>query len=241
MTRGYPPTSSSPTLPGPRNGQLLVAAGVQARKFDFGADFNAPRVVAPPEPKRVFTAEEVEAARAEGLAEGRRAAGALAETQAAAALADITRAVRQAMGALSDVAHGHKADAARLALACGRAIADAALDAFPTAPLEAAISALAREVEAQPRLIVRTTPAHLDHVQAAMARAAEAAGFAGQVTVRADPALTPAAFSLDWGEGRAAFDPAEAAVRVQAACEAALAAERLHAPPLAIDPEADIP
>ena len=47
---------------------------------------------------------------------------------------------------------------------------------------------------------------------------------------------TRAAFLFDWGEGRAAFDPAAAAGRVAAALEAALAAEGLHAevhlPPL---------
>jgi flagellar assembly protein FliH len=44
--------------------------------------------------------------------------------------------------------------------------------------------------------------------------------------------MLPAAFVLDWGDGKAAFDPQDAALRVAAALDAALAAEGLHAEPL---------
>ena len=50
----------------------------------------------------------------------------------------------------------------------------------------------------------------------------------GQIVARADPDLPRAAFTLDWGDGRAAFDPEAAAARVAAALDAALAAEGLH-------------
>ena len=58
------------------------------------------------------------------------------------------------------------------------------------------------------------------------------------VVVKADPSLPPAAFSFDWGEGRAAFDPAAASARVEAALETALAAEGLHAEPIVLSAEA---
>ena len=45
-------------------------------------------------------------------------------------------------------------------------------------------------------------------------------------------ALPMAAFVLDWGDGRAAFDPEQAAARVAEALSTALAAEGLHAEPL---------
>jgi flagellar assembly protein FliH len=44
--------------------------------------------------------------------------------------------------------------------------------------------------------------------------------------------MGPCAFTLDFGDGQAAFDPAEAARRVTEALESALAAEGLHAEPL---------
>jgi flagellar assembly protein FliH len=69
-------------------------------------------------------------------------------------------------------------------------------------------------------------------MQEAVEGAARAIGFSGQITARADPALSPAAFVLDWGDGRCAFDPVAAAERVSQAVDAALAAEGLHAEPL---------
>lgn len=189
--------------------------------------------------KRSWTSEEVEQIRAVAFAEGERSAIAQAEGQAADALADIARAARSAMSALAGVAHEHRVGSANLALAAARSIADAALERFPDAPVAAALESLAREVEAQPRLTVRVAAGLEGRVQAALDQTAEAIGFTGQITARADAALPPAAFVLDWGDGKAAFDPQAAAERVAAALDAALAAEGLHAEPLIPANEAD--
>jgi flagellar assembly protein FliH len=207
------------------------------RKFTFDTVFDGDRVITPPKPKTAFTAQEVEQARAQGFTEGQRTVVAKAEADAAAALAETVRAIRGAMTALSALAHEHRAGSARLALAAGRRIADAALDRFPEAPATAALDALAREVEAQPRLTVRTSPARLNRLEAALTQASEAAGFPGRLVVKTDPSLAGAAFTFDWGEGRAAFDPAAAAERIAVALEEALAAEGLHAEPLPIPTE----
>ena len=122
--------------------------------------------------------------------------------------------------------------AERLEGACGRAIADAALDQFPQAPTQAALVALAREVEASPKLTVRVAPNLVERTQAALETTAHAIGYPGQILARADAHFPPAAFLLDWGDGRAAFNPADAAARVTKALEAAIAAEGLHAEPL---------
>jgi flagellar assembly protein FliH len=196
--------------------------------------FDGDRVITPPKPKTAFTAQEVEQARAQGFAEGQRTSIARAEADAAAALAETVHAIRQAMTALSALAHDHRVGSARLAMAAGRRIADAALDRFPEAPAVAALDALSREVEAQPRLTVRTSPARLSRLEAALAQATEAAGFAGRLVVKTDPALAGAAFTFDWGEGRAAFDPDAAAERIALALDEALSAEGLHAEPLPI-------
>jgi len=50
--------------------------------------------------------------------------------------------------------------------------------------------------------------------------------------VRGVPGRTGAAFTLDFGDGAAAFDPEQASARVAAALDAALAADGLHAEPL---------
>lgn len=191
-----------------------------------GVAYQAPKV------KRSFTPEEVEAAKAEAFAQGERSAVARAEQAAANALNGIAGAVQEAFTTLTAVAHEHRAGSAMLALAAARKIADAALERFPEAPASAALVALAREVEAQPRISVRVSADLVERTQAALDETAHAIGYPGQIVARADGDMPPAAFSFDWGEGRAAFNPDDAAQRVAEALEAAIAAEGLHAEPL---------
>ncbi|WP_297515820.1 flagellar assembly protein FliH [uncultured Caulobacter sp.] len=204
------------------------------RKFAFDTVFDDRGGVAyaPPKVKKSFTIEELEAARAQAYQEGERSAVARAEQEAAHALGEVAHAIQQAFETLTHVAHQHREGSAMLALACARKIADAALTHFPEAPVTAALEALAREVEAQPRIFVRVSPELEERTQQALEQVAERIGHQGQIVARADGAMAPAAFTFDWGEGRAAFDPDGAAQRVAEALEAAIAAEGLHAEPL---------
>jgi flagellar assembly protein FliH len=200
------------------------------RKFSFDTVFeDNGRVITPPRPKKTFTPEEVEAIRKECFAQGERSAVAVAQQAQAVALQQIAAAAQGALGGLGVVAHEHRAGSARLAMAAARKIADAALDRFPEAPVAAALDALAREVEAVPKLVVRCAAAQVDGVKQALETAAHNAGYPGQIVVRADPALPLAAFVLDWGDGSAAFDPDAAAIRVAQVLDEALAAEGFHA------------
>lgn len=204
------------------------------RKFTFDTVFNeAGGITAQPPPvKRVFLPDEVEKIRRDAYAEGERSGMVRNEEAQTAALNEITAATRAAFGALTQVAHGHRAASAELALAAARTIAGAALDEFPEAPAAAALQALAREVEATPRLMVRTAPDMVGRIQASLDRVAQSLGLAGQIVARGDANLSPAAFVLDWGDGKASFDPDEASERVAAALRNAIAAEGLHAEPL---------
>jgi len=212
------------------------------RKFDFGADFSGGDIAAPAPNayKRLYTAEEVERLQVQARAEGEAAALARAESQTAQALSQMAEAARAAIPTLVEVAHEHRVGSTGLALAAARKIADAACDRFPEAPLQAAMAALAREVEATPRLVLHAAPELIERLQAALEETAQAVGYPGQIVARAEPDLPRAAFILDWGDGRAAFDPDSAAARVGAALEAALAAEGLHGEPLKTsNPESD--
>ena len=206
----------------------------QHERFTFDTVFEAGTgaVIAAARPKRAFTPDEVEQVRAQAYLDGERSGVVRAEQAAAAALAEIAAATSAALGALNRLAHDHRTASAELALACGRTIAGAALERFPEAPAAAALAAMAREMDATPRLAVRTSADLVERLQSALEETAQSCGYAGQIVVRGDPALPTAAFVLDWGDGRAGFDPVEAAQRVTEALRNAVEAEGLHAEPI---------
>jgi flagellar assembly protein FliH len=203
-------------------------------KFAFDTVFEATGevVFASPRPKRTYTADEVEQIRKAAEAAGEQRALTGVANRQAEALAIIAQTTQQALPGLAAVAHEHRVASAELALACARAIAAAALDKYPQAPVRAALEALAREVEAAPRLLVTGDAELLDGLQAVLEETAQAVGYPGAIQVRVDPTAGPHAFTLDFGDGSASFDPAAAAERVSQALHAALAAEGLHAEPL---------
>lgn len=208
--------------------------GPTLEKFAFDTVFDGNGGVArsTPRPKRFFSAEEVEAIRSQAFAAGeQKALGEMAAVQARA-LTDIARTAEQGLGGLARVAHAHREGSAGLALACARAIAGEVLEMFPRAALQQALESLAREIESEPRLMVAVAPGLGEGLQDLLAATAAAGGFTGQILVREDPSHTGAAFTLDFGDGSATYDPDEAAQRVRAALKAALATEGLHAEPL---------
>jgi flagellar assembly protein FliH len=203
-------------------------------KFGFDTVFEATGevVFAAPRPKRTFTADEVEAVRKAAEATGEQRALTSIANRQAEALAAIARTTQAALPGLAAVAHEHRVGAAELALACARSIAAAALDKFPQAPVRAALEALAREIEAAPRLVLIADAELAEGLQAVLEETAQAVGYPGAIQVRTDPTMGARAFTLDFGDGSASFDPAAAAERVSQALHAALAAEGLHAEPL---------
>jgi flagellar assembly protein FliH len=208
-------------------------APASTRAFSFDVEFDDRGDYQPVlRPGRSLNPIEVEQVRVAAYADGERSAVAQAEQRQADALADIASAARAAFSALAAVAHEHRAGSADLALACAEKIAGAALSAMPEAVLTAALQSLSREIEGCPRLLARVSSDSLERVQRALDETAQAIGFPGQIRAMADAAIAPAAFVLDWGDGRAAFDPETAKQRVTDALNAALAAEGLHAEPL---------
>lgn len=202
------------------------------QRFSFDTNFDADGVVsAPVRAKRAYSAEEAEVLRQDAYAEGQASARGSAEGLLAQALADLAETARAGLAALSQVAHNHRVHSAGLAMACGKAIADSALARFPEAPLQAALESLTREFDDSARLTLRTAadPAVLTPLVEQMA---QDIGFPGQVVVKSDPGLSAAAFSLDWGDGSAVFNPEATAARIADVVASALAAERLHADPI---------
>ena len=210
----------------------MTAADPQKFTFDVEFDPGGEAIMTAPRPRRLVPSDEVETIRQAALAEGERTALTGVAARQADALAAIAQACGEALPRLAQVAHEHRIGAARLSLACARAIADAALARFPEEPVRAAVEALAREVEAQPRLTVTAEPELAAGLQSVLEEAARGIGFEGAIQVKSDAGLGRHAFTLDFGDGAASFDPEAAAQRVTRTLEAALAAEGLHAEPL---------
>lgn len=210
------------------------------RPFNFDTVFDDAGVITAQaaRPKRFYTPDEVELIRQQAHREGEASALVRAAEAQARELQQIAQLAGQAMSALARVAHDHRAGSAELALACARAIADAALNRFPTAPLEAAMDLLVAEVEASPRLIIKTASSDPD-IAARLEALAHSHGLPGQVMVKVEPGPSSAAFALDWVDGKAAYDPAVAAQKVAEALSEALEAEGLHAEPLIPEEDAN--
>jgi flagellar assembly protein FliH len=206
--------------------------------FSFDTEFDASGVVVQASAfrpaKRAYAPMEVEALIAQARAEAR--AEALAETESVQtmALSTIAEALAVAVPSLTQVAQAHREQSAELALAAARVVAAAALDRFPAGPLQAALEALAQEIDASPRLVIRT--GRLDDAsRARVEQQCADAGFSGVVAFREEPGLPAASFQLEWADGRAEFDADAAFARMREALDSALAAEAGHAETLTPD------
>jgi len=200
--------------------------------FAFDTEFDAAGVVVSPSAfrpvKRSYAPLEVEALVARARLEARTEALAEAESLQAAALSAISEALASAAPALTQVAQAHREQSAVLAMTAARVVAASALDRFPAAPLQAALEALGQEIDASPRMVVRTGDLD-DAARARIQQLCADAGFSGVVAFRDEPGMAPAAFQLEWADGRADFDPDAAFARMGEALNSALAAEAGHA------------
>ncbi|HWQ86573.1 flagellar assembly protein FlbE [Brevundimonas sp.] len=200
--------------------------------FAFDTEFDASGVVVHASSfrptKRSYAPMEVDALIAQARLEARTEALAESENMRAMALSAIAQALDSAIPALTQVAQSHREQSAALALSAARVVAASALDRFPAAPLQAALEALGQEIDASPRLVVRTGDLD-DATRARIEQLCADAGFSGVVAFRNEPMMPAAAFQLEWADGRAAFDPADAFARMGEALNSALAAEAGHA------------
>jgi len=204
----------------------MSAPAPQKFSFDTHFDDNGRVLSSAPvaRPKRAYSPIEVDMLRAEAFAQGQAAQRGADESLQAQSLAAIADACREALPTLERIIAAYRAQSADLALATGEAIASAALERCPQAPLAAALEALSAEMAGSARLIVRVA-ASTDAVAKAVQAAAAEAGLADRVVLRDDASLAPAAFAIEWPDGRAEYDPEGALARVREALNSALSAE----------------
>ena len=177
--------------------------------------------------KRAWTAGEVEALVAQARAEARQTAMSEIESLQAMALSSIGQALSASAPALAQVAQAHREQSAILAMAAARVVCGAVLERYPEAPIQAALEALGQEIDASPRLVIRTGDL-TDQTRANIQQLCADAGFSGIVAFRDEPGMAPAAFQLEWADGRAEFDVEATFMRMTEALNSTLAADAGH-------------
>jgi flagellar assembly protein FliH len=161
-----------------------------------------------------FSAVDLEAARAEGLAAG------LADAQAAAdqAMAQQIKASSAAMvelyRALEAETVALRREAVTVAVAAARKVAGRALEDFGEARAIEVFDTAMETIGDQPRLVVRLPAASLERVRPALTEAAEAHGFSGALVLRPLPGSVPGDVVIEWADGAMAVSQAEVFARI---------------------------
>lgn len=195
-----------------------------ARPFIFDTEFDADgQVVRNTDwqpPKRSYSPAEVEALLAQARLETRQQVLNEVEAVRANAVSNLAQTVVDAAQHIYALVEQHRQDSAALSITAAKAMASAAFEMFPRRPLEAAIEQLAEEIDASPRLVVRAYDLDAEG-RHQIEQLCNQAGFSGLVVFR-DDAPHPAAFTLEWSDGRASFDPAEVEARLRARIDSVL-------------------
>lgn len=172
-----------------------------ARKFMFGADFREGG-------RRAAGEADLAAAKAEGFrageSQGRRASDSLAAGLLAQLAASAERLIAQDEARMAEI----ETQAARLAIATARGLAEAALAEKPTAALERAVRECFGHARQAPHLAVRVEAGAVETVEAMLARLARETGFAGRIVVLGDPDIAVGDGRIEWADGGLAIDNA---------------------------------
>jgi flagellar assembly protein FliH len=192
----------------------------QMRKYGFDTEFAPDGAVMREAPKRL-TPDEIAAECAAAYERGKQDAMAQAERKVAAALEALADAASAVLTRLDTESAAMREEAARIALTAARRISGAALDAYSAERAAAAVEAAMDALRHQPRLLVKLPVADAEVLRA---RIAETRAYAGAVLVRAEESLRTGEVVIDWSDGVVTLSPTEAAERIEALVDAALAA-----------------
>ncbi len=167
----------------------------------------------PPRPKTRFTAEDVEAARADGFAEGQSSVEAKTQEATAqavnAALATITAQLGDIIGTLQGEVDRVRAEGARLSLETTRHLMETALERHGADHLEAIIKEALSTLRTTSQVTIRLAPAMAEELAGRIEAAAQAAGFTGHLEITPDDTVDSADCALSWADGGAFSNWAE--------------------------------
>jgi flagellar assembly protein FliH len=192
----------------------------QIRKYAFDTEFAADGAIV--REARV-SPEQIKAQCDAAYERGKQDALAQAERRTAAALEALADAASAILTRLDAESRAMRKEAATIALLSARKIAGAALEAFGAERAAFAIEAAMDTLRHQPRLVIKLAPDAAEALKPRIAAMSEAHAYAGAVLVRAEPGMSAGEVSIDWSDGMIVLNPEEAAERVQALVDAALA------------------
>lgn len=197
------------------------------RRYAFDTEFAPDGAIVSAAPKPL-TSDEVEAERKTAYKKGAQDATAQAEREAAAALQALADAASGILTRLEAESQAMRAEAAHVAMTAARKIAGAALDAYGAERAAAAIEAAMDTLRHQPRLLVKLSPEACEVLKPRIEEMAETHAYAGAVLVREQAGLGKGDVVIDWSDGVITMKPEDAAQRIEALIEAALAAPATH-------------
>lgn len=193
------------------------------RKFAFETEFSPDGAVLREAPKK-FTAEEVAAECAKAYERGAQDSVARSEREAAAALQMLADAASALLSHLDAESRAMRTEAARIALAAARKIADAALESYGVERAASAVEAAMDMLRHQPRLVVKLSPDAAAELGPRIQAMSDAHAYAGAVLVRPQPGLGAGEVAIDWSDGVITLNNQDGARRIDELIEAALAA-----------------
>jgi flagellar assembly protein FliH len=167
--------------------------------------------------RRAILPADLEAARAEGLEQGRRDAVAAAAQTEAQALNAIARMMQMVLGRVAGEAQSLREDAVDLALTIARTLSGELLDRHGGEAVEAFVEDALRHLRSGPRLVVKVAPDLVDSLTPRLEQVARDAGFEGALVVRSAEGALPGDCSLEWADGSIQHDRAASLEAIEAA------------------------
>lgn len=175
-----------------------------ATKFTFDTHFGGGAAESPRETARSrksYSAEEIDAIRAEAREEGRSASDVLATQAVAVAIGQVASAVLAAIETIDREIEAMRAEAAQLAFAASKKLARAALASTPEAEIAEALHAALHQAIGEPRVVVKTPPDLAHRIEARAVEIAAQEGFEGRMQFVPDTMLSGADCRIEWRGG----------------------------------------
>lgn len=147
--------------------------------------------------------------------------------RANAIMAEATRRIADSLqvlvGNLRDEAVALRGEAADMALACARKVANAAIAEYPEEEVVAALEEAMTVLRDSPRLMVGVSADLQEQMQDRIGKLADSFGYGAAVVVRADNNVRPGDVKIAWGDGSITIDREDALNRLEAALRRKLA------------------